>query len=285
VRAQDDCCQGEASTSSQAVMYNAVKAIDPWHIIIGALQCMQEFWQWSDYPSFLEPAAATPTATIPVGVQPKLQLSLDLIMRENYHEFNWPPGWGGVVPGELRRGMAFEPIVNCYGLWNNGPGASARVTPQSAAASRSMLWLSVLRTDTPMQLTFMLNTNSWAQPEQRGDGGWLQTIAVPQFQAEVKLLAPSLLPVFGSAVMDLRPPRELAAVTVEAAVILEPNSAPPPPSITPRQTAGFPVVARGWSEECESSSFYSKQIPVSHPHRYITYQCSHSTCLIIVSFC
>ena len=45
MRAQDDCCQGEASTSSQAVMYNAVKAIDPWHIIIGALQCMQEFWQ------------------------------------------------------------------------------------------------------------------------------------------------------------------------------------------------------------------------------------------------
>lgn len=63
-------------------MYNAVKAIDPWHIIIGALQCMQEFWQWSDYASFLEPAAPTPAATIPVGAQPKLQLALDLIMWE-----------------------------------------------------------------------------------------------------------------------------------------------------------------------------------------------------------
>jgi hypothetical protein len=114
-----------------------------------------------------------------------------------------------------------------------------------------MLWLSVLRADTAMQLTFMLNGNSWAQPEQRGDGGWLQTIAVPQFQAEVKLLAPSLLPVFGSAALD--PRREVAAVTVEAAVILQPNSAPPPPAITPRQSAGFPVVTRGWSEECESS--------------------------------
>ena len=79
-----------------------------------------------------------------------------------------------------------------------------------------------------------------------------------QFQAEAKLLAPSLLPVFGSAAMD--PRQEFAAVTVEAADILQPNSAPTPPSITPRQTAGFPVVARGWSEECESS-FY-EQIPV-----------------------
>ena len=63
-------------------MYNAVKAIDPWHIIIGALQCMQEFWQWSDYTSFLEPAVPTPGAVIPVGAQPKLQLALDLIMWE-----------------------------------------------------------------------------------------------------------------------------------------------------------------------------------------------------------
>ena len=77
-----------------------------------------------------------------------------------------------------------------------------------------------------------------------------------QFQAEVKLLAPSLLPVFGSAAMD--PRQDIAAVTVEAADIFQPNSAPAPPSITPRQTADFPVVARGWSEECEPS-FQSKR--------------------------
>ena len=115
------------------------------------------------------------------------------------------------------------------------------MTPQSAAASRSMLWLSVLRADTPMQLTFMLNGNSWAQPEQRGDGGWLQTIAVPQFQEEVKMLAPSLLPVFGSssAIAEGR-----AAVSVETATILQPHSGP---SLPPPATAGFPVLARGWS--------------------------------------
>ena len=142
--------------------------------------------------------------------------------------------------------------VHCVadGLWNNGPGVEVRVTPQSAAASRSMLWLSVLRAETPMQLTFMLNGNSWAQPEQRGDGGWLQTIAVPQFQAEVKMLAPSLLPIFGSAT-DPHAQATSATVFVETATILQPNAGPSKPIPA---SAGFAVLAKAYSEECGAST-------------------------------
>jgi hypothetical protein len=75
---------------------------------------------------------------------------------------------------------------------------------------------------------------------------------VSQFQAEAKLLATSLLPVFGSATMD--PRHKLAAVTVMSADIFQPNSAPTPPVITPTQSAGFPIVSRGWSEECDPST-------------------------------
>jgi hypothetical protein len=111
----DDCCKGEAVTSAQAVLYNAIKAVDPWHIVIGALQCDQLFWQWSDYRSFLEPSKP-PTqvgAVIPAGAQPRLQLALDVIMWEDYREFDFPALATAFVPGEIRRGMAFEPIINC----------------------------------------------------------------------------------------------------------------------------------------------------------------------------
>jgi hypothetical protein len=231
------------------------------------------------------------------GAQPRLQLALDLIMWENYHEFAFPPASDEMKPGEIRRGMWWEPITNCYGLWNNGKGVFTdhapatplvpfsvcvrtlrgsaaylltpwngatrpsaagvenRVTPQSPAASRSMLWLSVLRSDTIHQLTFMLNGNSWSQPQWRGDGGWLQTIAVPQFQAEIKMLEPSLSPLFGSAGLDARLPGvvpEFPAavgavpaswVEVETATMLQQPAKPPP------ATAGFPVVTRGWTED------------------------------------
>ena len=157
-------------------------------------------------------------------------------------------------------------LLGLDGLWNNGPGVEVRVTPQSSAASRTMLWLSVLRADTPMQLTFMLNGNSWAQPEQRGDGGWLQTIAVPQFQEEVKMLLPSLLPVFGSSSAIAE--ESAAAVSVETATLLQPHSGPSSP---PPATAGFPVVARGWTEECgpaTNSSGLCAHIVVANQFRY-----------------
>jgi hypothetical protein len=58
---------------------------------------------------------------------------------------------------------------------------SSRVSTSIAAACTPPGRMPELLTDLiRSQLTFMLNGNSWAQPEQRGDGGWLQTIAVPQ---------------------------------------------------------------------------------------------------------
>ena len=109
----DDCSRGEAVTSSQALLYNAVKRVDPWHIVTGALQGDQVFWQWSDYTSYLQPATPTRSAVIPDGTQPRLQLALDLILWEDYREFDYPEPGSAFVPGEIRRGMNFEPIVNC----------------------------------------------------------------------------------------------------------------------------------------------------------------------------
>lgn len=105
-----------------------------------------------------------------------------------------------------------------------------------------------------MQLTFMLNGNSWAQPEQRGDGGWLQTIGVAQFQAEVKMLALSLLPVFGSPTDPqgkAATATATAAVSVETATILQPHLGPSKPIPA---SAGFAVLARAYSEECGAST-------------------------------
>jgi hypothetical protein len=220
--------------------------VDPYHVIIGAMQCTQGFWQWSDVPSFLPPAAPKVGAVIPAGDQPRLQLSLDVMMWENYREFSYTSMSDATTPDEVRRGVWFEPLINCYGLWNWGPGvmhSMTRVTPESPTVTRSMLWLSVLRADTSMQLTFLLDGNAWAPPEQRGDGGWLQTVAVSQWQAESKMLAPSLMSAFGS--VDVRQPQ---LVVVDMATLLRQQR-----NISAR-TNSVPVVARGWREECGPST-------------------------------
>ena len=134
--AGDDCCVGENVTSKQSLQYNAIKEIDPWHVIVGALQCTQGLWQWSDVPSYLPPAAtaapAPPSAVMRWQSQPRLQLSLDVLVWEDYRFFSFPPSATAVTPGEIRRGLEFEPLVNAAGLWNWGPGplhSMTRVTP------------------------------------------------------------------------------------------------------------------------------------------------------------
>ena len=52
-------------------------------VVIGAIQCANA-WMWTDVPSApTHPDTAPDAAVIPVGVQPRLQLSLDLLMIEN----------------------------------------------------------------------------------------------------------------------------------------------------------------------------------------------------------
>jgi hypothetical protein len=49
-----------------------------------------------------------------------------------------------------------------------------------------------------MQLTFVLDGNAWAPPDWSINNGWLDTVAVQGWTAEAKMLAPSLMPLFGS---------------------------------------------------------------------------------------
>lgn len=170
----DDCCGGQSSVSEQAQLYNAIKQLDPFHIIVGALQCWSAFWQWSDVLSATGcPGSDSPCrpqswdsyqpakgAVIPVGEDPRLQLSLDVIMWEDYHQFDYPPLSDAPLGKEVRRGTYWEPLINCYGLYDRPyPGETEHETihPNSPTATRTAMWLSVLLYDAPMQLTFVLD--------------------------------------------------------------------------------------------------------------------------------
>lgn len=82
----DDCCpigSNLGNVSKQAKLYNLVKSHVPTKIIAGAIQCSNT-WMWTDVPSAPTAPDVTPdAAVIPVGVQPRLQLSLDLLLMEN----------------------------------------------------------------------------------------------------------------------------------------------------------------------------------------------------------
>ena len=84
----DDCCGSAASVSGQSQLYNAIKLLDPWHIVVGSLQCTGAFWQWTDVSSEIAPQNTIAAAEIPVGVQPRLQLSLDVMMWEDCERSN-----------------------------------------------------------------------------------------------------------------------------------------------------------------------------------------------------
>ena len=75
----DDCCPVAANlgnVSLQAKLYNLLKEQDPYHIVAGAIQCSNA-WMWTDVPSVpVAPDAIPAAAVIPVGAQPRLQLSL-----------------------------------------------------------------------------------------------------------------------------------------------------------------------------------------------------------------
>lgn len=103
-------------------MYQLIKNLDPYHITIGAVDCGNS-WMFTDTtPSLLTPEPnVLSMKNIPEEIQPNLQLSLDLVMQENYainltqHGGNgtWEGGVGN--DGWFRHGVEFEPLVNCPG--------------------------------------------------------------------------------------------------------------------------------------------------------------------------
>lgn len=238
----DDCCPWASSVignvSQQALLYNLVKQLDPYHAIFGAIQC-DVAWMWSDVPSFEPPAPQVPGPVIPLGDQPALQLSLDVPMWENYYGElagvpppapRWSDGSG--QEGVIRLGTWFEPITNCFGLWDL---KSFDDYPASPSVTRSAIWLSVLVADLPAQLTFALEANAWGSPGAVSDGGWLQTVEAARAGSEIRQLWPSLAPPFGQFL-----PEPVHRVEVRSAVLLRAGAAP----------AAAPVRVRAWPELC-----------------------------------
>ena len=77
-------CKSDTGAAFQAQAYNYIKALDPYHIVIGASDCADNY-VFSDVPSApVKPTAALSDAVIGFGKQPHTQLSLDYIMIENY---------------------------------------------------------------------------------------------------------------------------------------------------------------------------------------------------------
>ena len=253
------------NVSLQAKLYNLIKSIDPYHLILGAIQCTNA-WMWSDVESYVPSSPPTPgAAVIPFGHQPALQLSLDSTMWEDYYAgLDTPPWpdprppsssppattaaapvsppqvaarlWGEDVDNPVRFGAWFEPIINCQGLWYLG---SFNDYPATPSASRSRIWLSIVNADIPNQLAFVLEENSWGSPYAVADDGWLQTVAVSRAGAEIRMLAPSLFPTFGSF-----QPEPYQRVRIATATLLR-SDVPPDSS---------PLRARAWREQCGSAT-------------------------------
>ena len=215
-------------------------------VTLGAIQC-NDAWMWSDVPSYLPPDAVdVPGAVIPLGHQPRLQLSLDVPLWEHYGDVlsDGPPrslpsaanpfglAWSENADDCIRLGSWFEPIINCHGLWYNG---GFNDYPATSSATHSAMWLSILDADLPLQLTFLLMENSWADSGALRNDGWLQTVAVQTWGAQARMLAPSFYPVFGSF-----PPEPHRYVSVETATLLRRDVAPD----------STPVRARAWREVC-----------------------------------
>jgi hypothetical protein len=136
----DDCCPLDGNVGNitlQARFYNLIKSIDPYHLTTGAIQCNANTWMWSDIPAgvnghFLpggDGGYAPPTSDCnpDPGQQPMLQLSLDMLLVENYaatlrshaHDGSWSDGGGTLAKTSIAPSGAIEGDVNTAtdGAW------------------------------------------------------------------------------------------------------------------------------------------------------------------------
>jgi hypothetical protein len=125
---------------------------------------------WTDVPSApTAPDKVPDNAVIPIGVQPRLQLSLDLLMMENYaglvsqHAGGGSWETGALGDGTFRHGAERAVIANIHGLWSQGAGEvnDFRNYPATPAHSRAMMWLGVITASMFNAVTFD-SAFSWA---------------------------------------------------------------------------------------------------------------------------
>ncbi len=141
----------------QCIQWTPFKALDPYHVVIGASDCADNYI-FSDVPSLpVEPTATLSDAIIGFGQQPHTQLSLDYVMIENYggglpghrNGGTWSTGVGN--DGRLRNGIPFEPLCNCPGF-----GSSWQTVTDCGAGETilfSEMWEGVITA-----VTFPVNT-------------------------------------------------------------------------------------------------------------------------------
>lgn len=210
----DDCCQSDVGAAYQAQGYNMIKGLDPYHAVIGASDCGDD-WTFFDNamtctnrngtePKFPWDVCPPPTAdtSLPVvlfGEQPTTQLSLDYLLQENYGgglaSHAGRGHWDINTPGEdrsavqkdgwFRAPLPFEPLANC-------PSSIHDTRP---ASSYSQAWMSAVIADMWDQLIFA-----------GGPGPW--TAIATQIAAHMEELRPSFRRKFASS-------SKRATVTVE----------------------------------------------------------------------
>ena len=150
----DDCCGSHRDVSMQAQVYSVIKDLDPYHATIGAANCGSSFL-FRDIPSLLPATVNRSTAWMEHG-QPELQLSLDLVMQENY---DTSLAAHAAQDGRFVRGMFQTPVINCNGIIFNGPQFPHLATNGTYAPVwlRSTLWLGAVSGNMPNQLVFALD--------------------------------------------------------------------------------------------------------------------------------
>ena len=184
----DDCCSTISDISKQAQVYQLIKNLDPYHVTVGAANC-GDSWMFSDVtPSWLTPEKnILSMQNIPEAIQPNLQLSLDVIMQENYnymlsiHDGNgtWKGGVGS--DGFFRHGIEFEPLTNCPGTW------LAKYYTDLNVQFLSAQWLGLVTADMHDSLAFVMTP--------------AYEYLIPQsglFSQRVSLLENALMAPFGS---------------------------------------------------------------------------------------
>ena len=150
-----DCCSDTPDISLQAQVYQLIKDMDPYHVTIGAANCGNS-WMFTDTaPSWLTPKQDLSANSIAQATQPQLQLSLDVVMQENYvhslpthgDDGTWEGGVGG--DGFYRHGVEFEALWNCPG---SGPSACNRYKDPNMLLTAQ--WLSLITAGMKDQLVF-----------------------------------------------------------------------------------------------------------------------------------
>jgi hypothetical protein len=188
----DDCCYSDNGTSFQSQAYNYIKELDPYHAVVGAVQCAPS-WSFLDSPSQITPTSNLSQAVIGLGEQPATQISLDYIMQENYGrrfvDSSCNGSWAQCIGGDgiLRNGIRFEPLVNCLGV---GAFGSEQADGPSEEKFASLAYLGLIEAGMMDHLTFVIDSGH------PSDG--YQVDAQTRVAEQFRELRPSLQGTFGA---------------------------------------------------------------------------------------